>query len=117
MNVIPALQPEQFSDDSEWSPDSLSDIKAKFKKVKKVRARLVELYNPEFFVTLVQQAVIEKDRFPVRHHRLDIGDVVLLGEKHLKPNRFPTAIVRKLTVNLLNETTGTVIKNTSKRMS
>ncbi len=109
INVIPALQIDPEPDPS-WDLDQVDRTVDCYKKLKKVRERLIDIYNNEFIVGLISQATNSKSRYkPVFHKSLQIGDIVLLKEKHLKPNNFPMAIVKELQTNINNEVTGAIV--------
>ena len=89
LNIIPDLQPVELDPTFDISHDPTKHIKDSYSKLRKVRGKLIELYNNEFLTQLVQQATNLKDRYkPVSHHKLQMGDIVLLKEPLLKPSNF-----------------------------
>ena len=75
-------------------------------KLSKVREKLIETYNCEFTNTLIAQSVDKQNRYkPVLHHKLKVGDVVLLKEQHLKAHQYPLAKVTKTYSNINDEVT------------
>ncbi|XP_066981209.1 uncharacterized protein [Macrobrachium rosenbergii] len=111
INIIPELQ--AFPDiDPEWLPrhDPVQLIQDSYHKLRKVRTRLIEVYNNEFLSNLVTQAVNVKNRYkPVSHKSLQIGDIVLIKETHTKPTNYPMAIVKEITTNVNGEVTGALV--------
>ena len=75
-----------------------------------MRSRLIDIYNSEFIAHLVSQATDEKSRYrPVMHKKIQVGDIVLLKEQHIKPLNYPMGIVKKVTLNDLDELTDIVV--------
>ena len=116
VNVNPSFASECI-DDPDFSA-GLERIKTEYSKLKKVRAKLVDIYNEEFVTTLIAQSTNEKEKYkPVLHKRLSVGDIVLLKEKHTKAADYPMGIVRKIQVNDLDEVTGaTILKGKSREI-
>ena len=108
INCIPQLQTHDESDPN-WSPKtSLVD---NFDKLRRVRSRLIEIYENEFLSTLVDQAVDKKDRYVPRKHRsLSVGDIVLIKDKFVKPNHYPLGRIVEITRNVLGEVTNAVVR-------
>ena len=78
--------------------------------MRKVRSSLHDLYSDEYLYKLIVQATDKRNRYkPVKHKTLNVGDIVLVKETNCKPSHYPMAIVRKLQVNDLGETTGAVL--------
>ena len=106
INIVPDLQRDP---DDEWLPqiDHISNIRANYDKLNKVRNNLCDLYHNEFLTTLITQATDRKGRYrPVSHMPLSPGDIVLLKEPLMKSYTYPMAIVKKVQVNDINEVTG-----------
>lgn len=98
MNVIPSMAGDDLSDPS-FANDT-DRIRESYTKLKQVRDRLIGIYNEEFKQTLIAQSTNIKDRYkPVFHKKLQVGDVVLLKEKHMKAGDYPMGIVRQLQIN------------------
>ena len=109
INIIPDLQ-DVPSSDPDWSANLNASIKDQYKKLRKVRSDLINIYQNEFLGTLISQAVDRKDRYKaVNHKYLRKGDIVLLKETNIKPNHYPLAIVKELVINDLNEVTGAIV--------
>lgn len=107
LNLIPSLQ--SVPDDPDWQAgdDPVLKLRSVCSNLRKVRVRLIELYNTEFLAKLIYQATNDKDRYqPVTHKGLEVGDIVLIKEEHSKPSQYPMALVRSLTINDLGEVTG-----------
>jgi hypothetical protein len=111
INIIPGLQSDPEPDPT-WNLHPIDKAKSSYDSLKKVRNRLIEIYNEEFLSTLMIQATNKKDRYkPVNNKLLGKGDIVLLKEKHLKPSNYPMGIVKDIQRNVQNEVTGvTVLK-------
>ena len=113
INVVPGLHDVNSADDYQVSPEC---TKSKFEKLCKVRQNLIDIYEQEFLQNLIAQAVDKKHRFtPVKHNRLDVGDIVLIKEPLVKPQKFELGIIRELQVNRNNETTGAIVFKGSTR--
>lgn len=107
INLIPQLQ--TVDEDPSWECDS-APVETIFSKLRETRSRMIKLYNEEMFTSLLQKATDRKDRYhSVTHEKLLEGDVVLLKEDNFKPVNYPVAIVKQITVNDLNETTGVLV--------
>jgi len=107
-NVIPQIQPDP---DDEWSYENYGkvSIRAEYEKMKKVRARVVKIYNEEFLGNLIYQAVDSSDRYkPVKHESVKVGDIILLQEPNMKSSHYPKAIVREVVTNCNDEVTGVI---------
>lgn len=104
-NVLPI-----FSDteDREFGEEfgSVGELKAEFSKINQVRSKLISDYNEQFLNTLIDRATDKHSRYkPVFHHRVEIGDLILLKEEHCKSYHYPMAIVRKIYENEIGEVT------------
>ncbi|XP_064097667.1 uncharacterized protein LOC135209048 [Macrobrachium nipponense] len=117
LNIIPHLHPLPRADDT-WVPDisPIAHVKDSHRKLRKARESIIEIYNNEFVVQLVNQATDKRGRYqPVNHKLLEVGDIVLIKEPLLKPTNFPMGIVKEIKVNSLGEVTGaTVLKGKSR---
>ena len=101
INIIPNLQPNE----EEWLPNP-SSIQDSYKKLRKVRENLVDLYHSEFLTTLTQQAIDKSRRYEAQPHRqLKVGDIVLLIEKHTKRYQYPMGKIKKIETNSNGEVT------------
>jgi len=106
-NLIPDLQPDGVNDPS-FEP--IKNIRQNYNRLKIVNEKLVELYHSEFITNLISQATDRRDRYkPVRHEKLQVGDIVLLVEPHTKQSNYPMGIVRKVNVNSIDEVTSAVV--------
>ena len=109
VDVIPELQAYPEYD---WLPtdNPQSHIKSANEKLKKVRQKLIEVYNEEFLSNLVSQAVNLKDRYrPVTHKHIVQGDIVLIKEPFAKPSNYPMGVVKRVICNDAGEVTGAVV--------
>ena len=109
INVIPELDqvPEDLDFDVKNPSSAIADT---YRKLRNVRESMIKLYNSEFLGTLISQATDKKTRYkPVKHDRLNIGDIVLIKEDNCKPSNYPLAIVEELQINDLGETTGAIL--------
>ena len=113
INVIPGLHDARAVDDYQMSHNELN---RNFAKLCKVRKDLIDIYEREFLKNLLSQAIDKKQRFtPVKHDRLHVGDIVLIKDNFVKPQKFELGIVRELQVNNLNEVTGAIVFKGSTR--
>jgi len=121
LNIIPDLQPTVIDEEDKtptWGENLVKEIKYHYNKLSEVRKYLIESYNKEFLTTLIDQAIDKGDRYkPVKHTRLQMGDIVLLKEKYLKRVDYPMGIVKKVIENEMKEITGVeILKGTSKEV-
>ena len=80
-------------------------------KLLKVRSKINELYQQEFISTLIKQSIDKNNRYcPVNHKALNIGDIILLKDVYIKPNKYEMAIVMSIVVNDLGEVTDVICK-------
>ena len=108
LNCIPDLHADEG--DPDWSlPGEL--IKKNYVQLQKVRQTLLEVYNKEFEVNLLSQAVDRKNRYvPKKHAPITTGDIVLLKEKFIKPGDYKLAIVLSCIKNSQGEVTGLTVR-------
>ena len=107
MNLIPGLQALDDNFDPKNISVSADRLRDLYYKLRKVRGNLVKLYNEEFITGLIGQATNEKDRYSrVNHDALEVGDIVLLKEEHVKPANYPMGRIKSVQINDLGETTG-----------
>ena len=109
LNVLPSTP---IDIDPDWTPDADTDahIRSSFDKLNKNRLKLVEIYQNEFIADLTRQATNKPDRYAsVDHKKLDVGDLVLLVEQHVKSVNFPMGIVRSVVTNSLGEVTDAMV--------
>jgi len=110
LNCIPSLEPVPDENDPDYAPNG-SDVNDRFKRIRKVRDRMLTLYRDEFLSNLMLQSTDLKNRFkPVTHASIAPGDVVLLKEKFVKAVNFPLAVVLQVTKNGIGEVTSAKIK-------
>ena len=105
LNILPC---QNIEVDPDWTPDSNSGmhIQSSFNILHKNRNKLNEIYNEEFIADLSRQATNTPDKYrPVKHDRLEPGDVVLLKEPNTKCLNFPMGIVTDVTINSIGEVT------------
>lgn len=108
-NVIPSLE----ADSSEnWIPSASGEqgnFSTAMSRIRNVRANLVTSYNREFLQNLLDQATNVKDRYkPVSHNLLEVGDIIMLKETHMKSSDYPMARVDKIIKNDIGEVTNVI---------
>ena len=110
LNLIPDLQSFPV-DDPDFKIDASIDIEENNSKLYKIRKNLMDIYHTEFLGNLMYQAVDRKGRYqPVSHHRIKVGDIVLIREEHTKRSSYPMGRVLEVITNDLNEITQAKIK-------
>ena len=110
INLIPELQPLPDLDDYLENKSPTDVVKDKYTKLRRVRLRLFDLYQNEFLSTLLNQAIDTKGRYkPCKHGKINVGDIVLIKDDHVKPVNFPMGIVKQIVTNVNGETTGAVV--------
>jgi len=117
VSVIPSKTREEQRDPT-WmtNPDGGFHLSDSFTKLNQARERINELYKEEFLPGLVNQATNLAGRYkPVRHEKLENGDIVLLKENLVKPCNFAMGKVIKVTQNELGETTSAMVFKGSTR--
>ena len=106
-NIIPNLHEEEEQDKNFSLSSKIEDS---YHQLRKVRIKLLNIYQNEFLKNLISQAVDRSGRYrPVTHHEVKIGDIILLKEPNQKPNHYPMGIVKKVFKNNLGEVTGALI--------
>ena len=106
INIVPQLQPELTSgwEDSE-------KLVSSFQKLAECRKNMIEYYNSEFVVNLIQQSVDKKHRYaPIPHYKLKVGDIVITQEPNMKSAHWPLGIVIKVFENINSEITHVLIR-------
>ena len=95
--------------DKDFCP--LRNVVDMHKKLRIVRLKLLKLYNDEFLSLLLKKTTDEKSRYSpqITHNAIEIGDLVILKEEHVKPTNMPMARVESITRNNLGETKGAVV--------
>ena len=109
LNILPS---QNVDVDPDWDPtsDAQSHIKSSFLKLNKNRENLTKIYQDEFLADLTRQATNLKERYiPVKHQKLEKGDIVLLKEPLTKSINFPMGRVKEVTINTLGEVTDAII--------
>lgn len=102
LSIIPEFYP---ADICNLDCDNIDYVK-ELEKLKKLSARISELYTDQFMQNLVLQSTNKKDLYrSCAYNDLKIGDLVLIKEDLLKPHQYPLARVINLTRNTLNEVT------------
>ena len=109
INIIPDLQ--SIDPDPDWILDSShSNITNNYSKLIKARDKLKEIYHGEFLSTLITQAIDRSSRYtPIKHDKLNVGDLVLLKEVNTKPQNFPMGIIKQTIVNDIDECTDMIV--------
>ena len=106
INIIPELQPNDLS---KLAPENPNYSEA-FVKLSQVRQRLVESYHNVFIQNLIQQATnLTKRYWPSKHHKLQIGDIVLIKDPMIKPQKYPLGKILQTFENELNEVTQAIV--------
>ena len=116
LNVLPDTPTDI---DPDWTPNDDSDahIRSSYEKLNQNRDKLVEIYRTEFIADLTRQATNKPNRYaPVNHNKLEIGDLVLLVEQHVKSVNFPMGIVEKVVTNSLGEVTDAMVMKGNKEV-
>jgi len=104
VNVIPQLQPVPV--DLDFSNDPVANVRDSYDGIRRVRERLIKIYNDEFISGLVSQAVDRKSRYkPVNSECASVGDVVLIKEEYCKLQNYPMGIITKAYENSEGEVT------------
>ena len=103
-NVVPNLQTDPDLDDEFINENSSNQVNVINNKLKNVCENLIHLYNNEFLVKLMNQAVDKKGRYvPVDQKSIKVGDLVLICEPHTM--NYPLGIIKKIFKNDLDEVT------------
>ena len=107
-NVNPGLQNfDTF--DPDWNNEPHNVVKDEYFKLRKVKDKLIQLYQQEFLQTLFYQATDKPERYkPLKHDQVSVGDIVLLKEQFTKAFDYPLARIKKIIVNDLGEVTNVV---------
>ena len=117
LNILPC---QSVDVDPDWSPDLDRDahIKQSFSHLNQNRKAMYELYQQEFLADLTRQATNTPNRYAqVKHDKLQINDIVLLKEMHLKSVNFPMGRVIATVENSMGEVTdATVLKGNGERV-
>ena len=110
VNIVPAYHESRDLEDPDWSVNPGVLAYKNHDKITKIRKKLTELYHSEFLSTLVSQATDKSGRFtPVPHTKLEVGDIVLLPDKHIKAVAYPMGIVKSTETNALGEVTAAIV--------
>ena len=110
INLMPALQSVE---DPEFGPDydPTGSLRSMHEKLKRVRSRLLNSYYKEFIPQLIHQATDNGKRYkPVNHNKLEVGDLVLIGDEMTKRTNLQMARVLAVETNRLGEVTGVTLK-------
>ena len=106
--------------DPDWTPNDDLDahIRLSYESLIKNRDKLVEIYRSEFFTDLTRKATNKPDRYAsVNHNKLEIWDVVLLVDQHVKSVKFPMGVVRKVVKNSLGEVTHSMVMKDNRKVA
>ena len=88
LHITPGRNPETDED---------AHTKSSFQKLNKNRDKLIEIYRNEFVADLTRQATNCKQKYaPVKHQKLEIGDLELLKETNTKCINFPMGIIQEV---------------------
>ena len=107
INIVPPLLSDSDSSDPDFTIlGSGQGIREGLEKLKKCRSYLVEIYQNEFLSNLMDNSTDQRGRYSkVNSCNIVPGDIVLLKEPMIKPNYFPMAIVKSISLNDLDEVT------------
>lgn len=109
-NIIPDLEKNEENYDPPGSPVAM------YSKLSKIRNALIASYSEQFIPLLIDQATNVSGRYTrKRHHKLAIGDVVLVKEHFVKRANLPMAIVTDITENAIGEVTSAVLRKGGSR--
>ena len=109
LNIIPQIQASPVDED--YVPEnSCREVIENYLKLRKSNNILHKVYNSEFLVQLMSQAIDKRDRYkPVSSTNLQVGDIVLLVEKYSKQSNYPMGIVEKIETNRYGDVTAAVV--------
>lgn len=122
INILPQIQSTNDNGDATWQlcNDFATNSNAQFqhfKKLKRVKSNLENLYTNEFRVNLMQQSTNVKERYKKRNHiSLKIGNIVAIKKPFTKPFDFPLGIVVEIETNDIDEVTAAKIKKSNKEI-
>ncbi len=98
-----------IGDYGDWSEDDLVSPHIAYKdlgKVIKIKHRIRNNYHTDFLYGLLDQATRQKDKYKqVMHHRLAVGDIVVIKDPLVKAPNFPLGVITKVTYNSNDEST------------
>ena len=117
LNVTPGLQ-NVDTGDPDWNRIECpaDHVRSTYDKLLKARKYLNQKDHEEFIPQLIFQATNVKDRYlPVKHNKVNVGDIVLLKEPLLKPSNYPLAIVTDVVANDVGEVTTVMARKGSNR--
>ena len=104
INVIPDLEAKC----DEWKPPG--SPKSMFETLSKIRSAMAKIYSDEFIPNLIKHATDIPGRFRLKyHHKLEIGDIVLVKDQFVKRGNMPMARVKKIFTNDIDEVTHAII--------
>ena len=111
LNIIPELHVD-LDEPPDWkSVNSINSLTKNYEKLQKTRNSLIKLYNQEFIIKLMDQAVDKNDRYkPTVHHIIKKNNIVHLKENYLKNFKYPMAIVKEVIKNSKGEVTACLVK-------
>ena len=107
LNISPSLNENCSDGDQVGGTDSIRQAAG---DLSQSRSYVREIYHTEFLQNLIHQAVDRPKRYAVKSHRpLQIGDIILLHDKFLKPLAYPMGIIKKVEYNDLGESVSAYI--------
>ena len=109
VNVLPPAN--SLEEDPNYLPAGDKDILGNFDKLQKVRERMIQVHVDEFISSLKSQATQLSGQYqPVKHDKLEVGQIVMIKEPNSKIIDYPLGIVTEVTENDLGEVTEVVLK-------
>ena len=113
LDIIPM---EENHSDPDWN-QSEDNVRDNYRSLQKAREYLRDVYRTEFQATIEQRATDTKGKYlPVNHQCLEVNDIVLIKDPHVKLNNLPLAIVRQTVKNSIGEVTEVVIQKANREI-
>ena len=117
-NILAQDRDEDASDIS-WEPSTSNQQKLfeSFQEINKVRNNIYNLYESEFIQTLEKQATNKANRYKNSNQSpLQIGDLVAIKTKLLKPYFYPKGIVKNIEYNDINDINAVTVRKSNKEL-
>ena len=111
LSIIPQLDD---CDDFFTNQPSVSELYRDFKDLRSCRQKLYDIYDSEFVNTLRNLSLNSPGKYSPRDHvSLNVGDLVLIRSKFLKPYHCPMGIVVDTELNNINETVAVTVRKSN----
>lgn len=113
LKIIPGIDDNDIDDPTYINGPGSAEEKlyTSFAKLSEVQRKLRHVYFDEFLDDLLKKSVNEKSRYDRRNHvRLNVGDLVTIKTKMVKPYAYPFGIVTRTELNEMNEVTAVSIR-------